>query len=312
MKLVFNYLFYIELRKLYFLNLLYFSLILFVFIFKFNLDGCQKIKENIDCMIDAMQEDERLSLEKLFQRMFNHDHFSYTLFYDKPISLSGDFTITPFQIDQSIPCGGCFWKNWEIWKKYQKDFPMIRYLLIEGSLDKNRKAIYFINKKAFIKTVNKHLDLFRKELGENITAIILLNKIEENHKFLSFLHNNQMLLGILLGYGEHNAELFSKRHHIRLFVNIDKFPKVPFKVPSPSKNFDSLLDEFNAYFSVLRPFGDYGYSPLIIKSVHFVADPNHPTTLFLQKKYKEERGKISAIYAKGNFLKITLSQLIDD
>jgi hypothetical protein len=63
---------------------------------------------------------------------------------------------------------------------------------------------------------------------------------------------------------------------------------------------------------VLCPFGDYKYSPLMIQSVHFVADHTHPETIALQQKYREQRGKISAIYAKGNFLEITLTQLTSD
>ena len=61
----------------------------------------------------------------------------------------------------------------------------------------------------------------------------MLKKIEENHKFLSFFDNHQMLLGILLGYGKHNAQLFDKSNQISPFVYRKEFPEIPVKIPNP-------------------------------------------------------------------------------
>lgn len=281
----------------------------FLVIFHFYLVGQSSVRE----ILNTMPKDEKEALEKLFYNLFNRNNFSYTLFGDKPLSLSAYFT-TSFD-HEGIPSnrGISIWKKWAVWKKYAPSFPMTRYLLIEEPFDRgDSKSIYFINKKSFVNKVNEHLNVFQEVLGENITGKLLLEKIEEDPKFLFFLNDDSLLLGILLGYGEHNARLFNNRNKLSPFVFRKEFPTIPIKIPLPSEGFTSLQDEFNSYFSILTLFGDTHYLPLMIHSVHFVADHQHPETITLQNKYRKQRGKISAIYAKGNFLEITLSQLISE
>lgn len=267
--------------------------------------------QNVGDILNVIPKDEKEALNKLFHNLFNRNNFSYTLFGDKPMSLAAYLT-SSFD-DEGMPSDIelSFWNEWAVWKKYEKAFPMKHYLLIEGPTRGRSKEIYFINRKCFTEKVDEYCSLFQKAFGENITGSLLLKRIEENHKFLSFLSNHQTLLGILLGYGKHNASLFDKRNQISPFVYKKEFPKIPVKVPTPSKNFSSLQEEFNSYFSVLTLFGDPGYSPLMIHSVHFVADHKHPETIALKEKYRRLRGEISAIYAKGNFLEITLSKLTE-
>lgn len=278
-------------------------------LYSFHLIGTQNVQETLNAIPNCEKE----ALEKLFHSLFNGEHFSYTLFGDKPMSLTS-YSTSVFNTDDFLSLSELkFRKRWRIWKKYEHLFSMTRYFLVEGPSDKHgRRDIYFINKKYFIEKVNEHLDLFQEALGENITGALLLNKIENNQKYLSFFDDHPMLLGILLGYGEHNARLYAKRDKLSPFVYREEIPKIPIKIPNPSKGFSSLQEEFNSYFSVLTLFGDTKYFPLIIHSVHFVADHNHPETRVLQKKYKKMRGEISAIYAKGNFLEITLSKLAED
>ncbi len=266
----------------------------------------------IKTILNEIPVEDKQMLESLFYRLMNDDHLSYTLFGDKPVSSSGDFIITPLNnLLNGMDCGGIFWKNWGIWKKYKKIFPLTHYLFIEGPSKENMKAIFLINKSAFRNKVNQHIQLFQKTLGnKSITADILLKTIEDKNDLLYAIHENQMLYGILLGYGVHNSQLFSKREKLRPFIQ----PKqnMPLLIPKLSPQFSSITDEFNSYFSILLPFGDYSYSPLIMQPVHFVADPKHPETTALQKKYADLQSKISTIYAKGNFLEITLSQLTSE
>lgn len=254
---------------------------------------------------------ERDELSEVFYVLFDRNSFCYTLFGDKPMSLA-TFKVIYDPEEWSLGREIRFWDKWAVWKKYASSFPISRYLLIEGPLEENGvKEIFFINKKSFREKVDEHLDLFRKELGEDITGPILLEKIAKNAKFIDCINTRPLLLGILLGYGEHNARLFDKRDKISAFVYREELPQTPVKVPKPSKEFASLQEEFNSYFSVLTLFGDPGYSPLMIHSVHFVADHSHPETILLKQKYRKMRGEISAIYAKGDFLEITLSKLTE-
>lgn len=136
-----------------------------------------------------------------------------------------------------------------------------------------------------------------------------MQQIEETGKFSSIIQDNQMLWGILLGYGVHNSKLYYERTKLDEFIYFEELPKIPKMKPLPSSPFSSIEEECEYFYSLLKPFGEYNYSPLIIRPVHFMADHNHPETEKLKNKYNKLRSKISAIYAQGDFLEITLSQL---
>jgi hypothetical protein len=221
------------------------------------------------------------------------------LFGDKPVSLSGDFEVTPCENTlEGMRSGGIFWKKWEIWEKYKKLFPIKNYIIIKEQANCKKfkiSNIIFINKKAFIKIINDNVKLFESVLNTTIDPKIMLKNIEERKvSFRESINNNEMLWGILLGYGKHNASLYNKREHI-------------------GHNILDIVDVSLKFSTIkLDSFGDHKYSPLLLGSVHFAADLDHSETKALEKKYRELRGKISAIYAKGNFLEITLTQLTSD
>lgn len=147
-----------------------------------------------------------------------------------------------------------------------------------------------VNKVEFVKVINQHLHLFERVLDRSVSPEQMLSDLESGKiSLLDSINNNKMILGILLGYGKYNAMLFNRRE------------------------WQGLNDAGLQHSTIkLEAFGDYAYSPLVIKSVHFAADFKHPETKVLQKKYQKLREKISEIYAKGNFLEITLSQLMAD
>ena len=272
--------------------------------------------QNTKDILSKIPQSDRDALVSIFYRMMHADNLSYTLFGDKPISLSGDFNLTPYGniLWAKFQCGGVFWKNWEIWEKHQNDFLIKNYLFIkEPSINSSDVTnIIFINKRQFIKIVDKHLDIFKDRLRRNLTGKSLLHEVEEKRKFASIIHNDEVLWGVLLGYGLHNAQLYNERLKLEKFINIEELPKIPEKKPSPRKNFTSIEEEYNFLNSQLEFFGEQTYSPLIASPIHFVADSSHPETKDLEKKYKALRERISAIYAKGDFLEITLSALTSE
>lgn len=290
--------------------------IIFIFLF-FNFPKPIH-SQNVKQILDTIPKEEREDLGRLFYSMMHDDHLVYTLFGDKPVSSSGYFKITPIQnICCGMKCQSIFWKHWQIWEKYAHNFPSNRYLLIKEEHPYRQVGnIILINKKAFIHQVNQHLDTFRKILGSNITGENLLAQIEQQQKFSPLIQNNSVLRGILLGYGEHNARLFERRFQIYLFVKNDsmpyqeRLPTIPLKQPLPSEGFSSIEEENQSLRVRLRPFSDYDYSPIMIQSIHFMADSEHPETKALTQKYQELRSKISTIYAQGDFLEITLNQFI--
>ena len=82
------------------------------------------------------------------------EHGYFTLFGDKPVTLAGDYTVTPYSniLYAHENSGGIFWKNWEIWQKYQANFLLNDYLFIEEPSPKIQSLtnLIFINKKALM------------------------------------------------------------------------------------------------------------------------------------------------------------------
>jgi hypothetical protein len=273
--------------------------------------------KDVKAVLNEMPLEHKERLVKLFYSLMNDNHFAYTLLGDKPVSFASEYIITPLdEIKTMRRTGGVFWNEWKIWEMYKEQFPSKHYLLLtENIFYRPIRAIVLINKKAFVQKVDQHIDIFRKILGPHVTGEGLLLQIEKQQKFFSPIQNNQLLIGILLGYGVHNAKLFERRNEIILFA-LDRdnpyqkrLPKRPFKPPEPAAAFSSLEEENEFLKLHLRPFSNYHYSPIILKSVNFMADPNHPETKALKEKYQELRSRIAAIYATGNFLEINLSQL---
>jgi hypothetical protein len=268
--------------------------------------------QDVKKILSRIPKQEKEVLQQLFYQIMSSEGGSYTLFGDKPISLFGDFEVTPYQ---NILCkhktGGTFWKKWGIWEKYKGEFLIKNYLLIKepSLICKDITNIIFINKKEFVAEVDKHINIFKKIIGDIQNGENLLKKIEDTQQFASMIKNHEVLWGILLGYGYHNAQLYTRLLKLNQFLISNELPTIPEREPTPSSPFLTIEDEFEYLQSKKSFFGQYGYSPLQLGSVHFIADSNHPETKHLQQKYQEMRGKISSLFANKDFLETVLGQL---
>lgn len=253
---------------------------------------------NIVTILENISDKDKEDINLLFSYLIKKDQFAFTLFGDKPVSFSGYFILTPWEnIIEQVPAYPNFSKSWQIWEKYKNLFTFKNYLILNEKDDqKNCKMshIIIINKKAFLKTIYQHLSLFESILRHKVIPEQLLSDIESGKiSFRNSINNNQMLWGILLGYGKHNAILYNRRE--RDYLN-------HVMLSSPALEYSTLK---------LKGCGDYGFYPYLIGSVYFVGDLDHPETVALRQKYRKLRGEISAIYAKGDFLEITLSKLTE-
>ena len=189
--------------------------------------------------------------------MLNDQHLGYTLFADKPVSIASQFTITPIQNTRKGKCGGVYWNWWKTWEKYEQYFPITNYILIKESytIHHHTSEIVLINKKAFLDKVNQHIDIFKNFLGNTLTPEGLLNQVEKEGKFMSAIKANITLLGILLGYGMHNSQIFDRRHQLRQFISMETLPNLPMRQSLPSEDFSSIQEEYNYLHALLKPFG---------------------------------------------------------
>ena len=273
--------------------------------------------EDLSQILKQIPEKDLEDIRDLFSHFIYKNHFAYTLFGEKAVSLACCTISEPseFRIPKKLKrkpiqiANNTLGVKWEKWKQYQSLFPIKKYLIIEETawFSPYIRHILLINKDQFVKVFNKNQAIFHRELGDQVTGEGLLAQIEKQGKLRSIIKHSELLFGILLGYGEHNVALYNKRKHLQDLY--DQYKYVLIKNAPTIKELDQQADELT---DVLQPCGEYGYSLLPIPSTYFVADPQSKETLALKRKYQTLREKASAIYTRGDVLEITLSTLIQD
>jgi hypothetical protein len=268
-------------------------------------------------VISNIPENDLQEIKLLFKDLFNTQGFSYSLYGDKPLSFS-DYSLSSYtstELLKVLPLDKCcesileiysepsgfLKKRWKIWQKYKHLFKIKNYLLIEKQyLNQNR--IFFINKKYLIKMLDKHIKYFNRIMKVETNSEALFKEIAmEGKDIFEITHNNEGILGILLGFGKYNAMLFQER---KALIHSLKMPL---------KNFNTIkwnLEKINKKLQLLHEHDSYIIAS--INRVGFVADSNHPETIQLRIKYDELNKKINEIYSRDDWFEQTLIQLTSD
>jgi hypothetical protein len=140
------------------------------------------------------------------------------------------------------------------------------------------------------------------ELRERVSQ--LEEQLKLNSKNSSKPPSTEDLLGICLGYGEKNAELFQK-----MVTLLTSMGKLDFTLEKPSpERLKNLKDELAV---LKRSFTGGIHTPVSRKfffniGLGFRANFSDPETLFLQKKYAELHKKLTQAYEGATFLEKTL------
>ena len=159
------------------------------------------------------------------------------------------------------------------------------------------RDIIVINKPAFVQIVNKNLDLFHKRLGNKTNGEQLLNEIEEGRLVLSdVLQEDELLWGILLGFGRHNATLYARREEI---VNNSLLL---------SEGFQTMDEELEYVQDHLTGFS-HEYLIDLVPLPLFMSDSSHAETKELKRKYQKVQERICDIYRTPDFLDHVLKRL---
>lgn len=239
---------------------------------------------------------EYLYLENFFKDLVCADGLGYTLFFDKPVCLSGYFKSEPKGnkfVGESNPL---FKFGWYAWKKNEHLFEHPNYIFIEEKLENpeienyNRMtgenielySIFIINKRALFITLKNHLEVFKKELGEDFNPQTFINQLKEGKSFSELTHAHKGVLGILLGYGKES----SMHYYARENAIQSNIPKDYLLVPIGKKN--------NSRINPLQ----------------FVGDPQAKEVREIVKNNLREQESLCKIYSKNNFFKVSVARLM--
>lgn len=270
--------------------------------------------KDLSLILKQIPKNELEDIRDLFNNLIYQNHFSYTLFGEKAVSISYCTISKPFEILRKHEMNNQILSNvlgakWEKWKVIQPKFPIKNYLFLEEAIwsDHYLRYIILINRKKFINVFNKNSEIFQRELGYKTTAENLLTKIEQLGDLRKVLNHNELLLGILLDYGKNNADFYNRRNQIKILR--DHYGHILVKDSSFVKELNEQIAEIT---DILQPCSEQDCELLFIPSIHFVGDAQSPETLALRQKYQAQREEITDIYAKGDLLEITLSKLIQN
>jgi hypothetical protein len=277
---------------------------------------------NISKTLDTLSRDDRDALECFFYHL-SHSGCSYVLFGNKPMSISSFLEIEP-NFSQSDPVNNLrdlssrlclqnlkIYRGWEVWKKCKHLFPSSNFVLLENR-DAEGVTIVIINKHNFLKKVKENIDIFKEVLGAHVTPNIILDScFKSNNIFKEALKNNEALLGILLGFGRYNAQLFARRTEIERESNPRK---ILLTKKTPSSAFSTIEEEYRYINETLTGFNQIGtpdLNPILMPMPGFAADHSHPETQQLKAEYRKQYKRIINKCKNGDFLETILKQFCD-
>lgn len=233
---------------------------------------------------------ERVCMRAFFNDAIKMDQIAHVLYFEnKPISI----------IAKTLRCNNVKYfndslclKGWMAFKKYEHLFPHPHFLFSESivSFDESFKVlhVYLINKDATYTCLEKNLYHFRKTLGEEFNPREFILQLEKGVPLDILLNKDEMLLGILLGFGEESS---------KAFVDFNTKQIEPFESPK---------EERYCAINLKKPRG------CKINPVVFMGNPNSPQVLDLASDYEKELEEISRIYGeKKDPLKMVLEKLCE-
>jgi FKBP-type peptidyl-prolyl cis-trans isomerase len=281
-------------------------------------------KEDVKTFTQTLSDEQRTLLDR-FLRTLVKSFSGYVLYGDKPMCIE----TCPLWQDSDVWDGiseqeSIYRKGMELWQDLKISLTDKEYFFTIFDVDYGCRHLVCIHREAFLQAVNENLSLFQYVLGPTLTAESLLQElIEAKDQFYNVLKADNVLLGILLGYGKQNALLVARKEYLSDAFAIDRKEDFPFlakalrmhnhRLPKaqqkrPSLGFASLAEESIALkkrTSIsrrLKPFDTY-------KIPHFGCESNSEESKKLLMTYEQNRTKLIQSLEKDDFLEKTLLKL---
>ena len=281
----------------------------------------QNPEQVISSVLSSLTKEDKAVLEHFLRELLIQESGFYTLFGDKPITMSNSLDLNKcsdeyirfiFTRRSGIPYLFSLNKGWDLWRKIQPKLSNSNFCLRRFD-NQSSKDIEFIliNKKAFLETAEAHIETFQTVLNSNITSHDLLSEfMTQSFLIRDVLKGHTSLIGILFGFGKENSVLFERIYEIDKRLNPDLFvPEmvVGLEVLLPSEGYSSLEEEKAALEHGTGHLDAFDETPLRLPGFKAILDD--PETLLLKQKYTDQRGKILPLLEKDDFLKQVLLRL---
>lgn len=242
--------------------------------------------------LDSLSLNERSQLRIFFRKGVEIEGLGYSLFFsNKPVCL---YPISKLK-NQSYRARIAA-KGWEVWKKHENSFCHENYLFFEerAPFSASVQHIFIVNKSALYRCLQIYYKEFAEILGDTFSPEAFVSELKEKKQLRALIKNDEMLLGILLGYGKESASNCKKSKINGGSVDKNKMQAIP------------VIRKRNVickgkYSTHIKGGG--------IGPVRWIGDPNSDEVQKLVFEYQKEQVHLKKIYRRKDFLKVTLAQL---
>jgi hypothetical protein len=283
-----------------------------------------KKQTRIKKFISSLSLDERFVLEYFFRCLIQEDSIGYVLLGGKPMSFHSYLkpkaivNAYPFEPIKQLDLffigidsqDALFHKGLEIWKKHEHHFcgNNIFFDTFEEDQELHFMKVCVINKRLISSKFEKYFHRFEKIDSSIKDVDSLFEALLHNQKFKEKFYSRHDLMGICLGYGEKNADLFQKMSTLltlmgKLGFTLRRVPSDTLKVLETEW---TLLEN-----SFAKGMKDHTSKKFLFNlGLGFRVDPSDPETFILQKKYTKLHKKLTRAYESADFLKKTLELIV--
>lgn len=209
--------------------------------------------EDVKAFVKGLGEEDRAVLDGFFRSMVETIN-GFVIYGDKPTALTS-YLNTAVCLPSEHKDANVFPKGKALWQRLNVSPHNKEYAFAIFNCNGYCNFIA-INRKAFLKAVNGNIALFRYVLGPTLTAETLLQKLlDAKDDFYQVFKDDNVLFGILLGYGTENALLISREEALccsRASNQKEEFPFLSYlvRVDRPGE-FKNQLQRPSFFFSTI-------------------------------------------------------------
>ncbi|SCA62559.1 hypothetical protein SCG7109_AB_00340 [Chlamydiales bacterium SCGC AG-110-M15] len=197
-----------------------------------------------------ISQNEQNALETFFRKILLDSSMGYTFFGEKPSNLYEMSTMSAHS--KMIP-GTDEHREYtynqnalRVWNKLPKNSNSAKFILNTQT----PSGIVLINKKSFLNVVKKNIRLFQYILGTEVSPESLLREMTSPTADIGkILHNNDALLGIVLGYGAENAIAYERGKEILKPLEGKAMPTFPYRIKQFGESPEETLATLKKYYA---------------------------------------------------------------
>lgn len=293
--------------------------------------------------IGQLSKEERLDLEGFCMYLLQDTEVGYTLFGTKPVSyLIFDNRIPSRLLNKQQLLVA------RVLPTIRRIAPIVKMKKYIFSCNSNSlyTEIYLVNWESFSKIVKKEREIFeRRGLKLSDPSKLLSLFLNNGDFFHSVCNKDEVLFGICLGYGAHNALVWERRRQLLHFFASKKFPRLKdencasfcrkenmrlssreravsrqysssigtLASPVLSSEFASLHDELLYLNRALQLNTSFEFGEIAqVRLPAFMAVLDSPETVMLMMQYKRQQKHLQEIVSSKCILEIIVAKLTEE